>query len=131
MRRISEKEQTALIGQDGPTRYKYFVKQVVDSERAWGLWQGGWALAEDDDGNRTFPIWPHREYAESCSIEEWAGFEAEEIDLENLIEELLPQLEEDGMQIAVFPTPKGKGVTPKIGELLSSLTVEKEMYSDD
>ncbi|MDG0793997.1 DUF2750 domain-containing protein [Cohnella ginsengisoli] len=35
-------------------------KKVADSETVWGLYEDGWAITEDDKGNRLFPVWPKK-----------------------------------------------------------------------
>lgn len=126
--RITEIEKERVLNLDGTNRYKYFLKRVVNSEAAWGLWNEGWALMEDNEGNKVFPLWPAREYAEVCAQADWSTYKPEEIFLNDLIEELLPKLEKENIVAAVFPTPHGKGVTPAIAELKAALLREKRKY---
>lgn len=128
MRRTTPKEIEAVLRLDGPTRYKHFVKRVVDDELAWGLWNDGWALMEDEAGQYVFPLWPAREYAELYAVGEWSGYLPEEIPLSDLMDELLPKLAEREVRPGVFPTPTGKGVTPTVLELLGALRTEMENY---
>ncbi len=128
MRRTTPKEIEAVLRLDGSTRYKHFVKRVVDDELAWGLWKDGWALMADGSGQSVFPLWPAREYAELCAVGDWDGYVVEEIALADLIDELLPKLAEREVRPAVFPTPAGKGVTPSASELREALRSEMENY---
>jgi len=128
MRRTTTKEIDALLQLDAPTRHNHFVKRVVDDERAWGLWKDGWALMLDGQGQSVFPLWPAREYAELCAVGEWEGYVAEEIPLADLIDELLPRLTEREMRPGVFPTPTGKGATPRAVDLAGALRTEMERY---
>lgn len=128
MRRTTPKEIEAVLRLEGSTRYKHFVKHVVDDELAWGLWKDGWALMADGSGQSVFPLWPAREYAELCAVGEWDGYEAEEIPLAALVDELLPKLAAREVRPGVFPTPTGKGVTPTATELLGALRTEMENY---
>ena len=50
MRKTSPKEVEAVLRLDGPARYQHFLKRVVDTEAAWGLWKDGWALMADENG---------------------------------------------------------------------------------
>lgn len=125
---MKQEEIKALLQQDGPTRYKYFVKRVVAFERAWGLWNDGWALADDDTGHRVFPLWPAAEYAQRCAIESWSDYRAEEITLDDLLEELVPKLRSTGVKVGIFPTPGGQGVTLALEEFARDLMVEQERY---
>ena len=56
------------------------------------------------------------------------GFEAAEIPLDDLINELLPKLEEDGVQPSVFRTPTGESVMPAVNQLIEDLRTEKAKY---
>lgn len=125
---LSQKQIEAVIRLSGPERYNHFIKQVADSEEVWGLYKDGWALAAMSDGTEVFPFWPAKEYAALCAQNEWAGYEPHMIDLENLIEELLPMIERDGVLPGVFYTPANKGVTPSISQLLEDLQRELQWY---
>jgi hypothetical protein len=125
---ISPKEIDAVLKLDGPARFRYFVKWVVDGERAWGLWNNGWALSAVDDGVTVFPLWPAREYAELCQTSEWAGFQPEEIPLQDLMNVLGPMFREKGIRPGIFPTPAGKGVVPTVDELCAALREEMKWY---
>lgn len=128
MRRTAPTEIEALLRVDAPTRYSYFVKRVVDSELAWGLWNNGWALMRGEGEEAVFPLWPEREYAELCATGEWAGYTADEIGLSDLVNELLPRLAEREVRPGVFPTPTGKGITVTTAELIESLRAELQKY---
>ncbi len=128
MKRTTEKEIEAVLRLDGPARFSHFIKRVVDSEMAWGLWRDGWALMASDDGRQVFPIWPAREYAALCKVDSWSDYETEEIRLQDLVNELLPRLRSHDVIPGVFPTPGGKGVMPTVEELISALKEEGEKY---
>ncbi|HKV39540.1 MAG TPA: DUF2750 domain-containing protein [Blastocatellia bacterium] len=118
----------AVLALPGPKRYEHFIKQVVDWEQAWGLYQDGWALAEMDDGVSTFPLWPHEDYAALCADKDWAGYEPTAIPLDELMSELLPSLQREGILPAVFFTPHDNAVTPSVEELLEHLREELKQY---
>ena len=85
-------------------------------------------MAGTDDGNRVFPLWPLKEYAEACAIDIWAGYDPREIPLDDLMNFLLPQLTVDGVLPGVLPTPEGKGATPSTDELEAALRNELQNY---
>jgi len=105
-------------------RYSHFIKVAADQRKVWGLYSDGWALAETAVGQRVFPVWPAREYAELCARDHWSGYEAREIDLDTLFEILIPKLKESGTVPGIFPTPNEKGVTPDFSQLESDLRNE-------
>lgn len=128
MRRTNQAEMQAILKLDGPTRFSHFIKRVVDEEQAWGLWNDGWALMSNDEGIRVFPLWPAAEYAQLHRDGEWAIYEPRAIPLPELLDELVPKLAETGVLPGIFPTPLGKGVTPKAEELASALRQELANY---
>jgi hypothetical protein len=82
----------------------------------------------NDDGMQVFPLWPAREYAELHRTGDWSVYEARPIPLAELLDELLPKLAERGALPGVFPTPNGKGVTPRAEELSRALRDELQKY---
>jgi hypothetical protein len=128
MKQASPKEIEAVLKLDGPARFAHFVKRVVDEERAWSLWDDGWALMVEDAGTEVLPLWPAREYAERCKHEDWSRYEPREVKLSEILDDLLPSLSDAGLRVGVFPTPGGKGVTVAVGELEAALRVEMDRY---
>jgi hypothetical protein len=89
-------------------RYSYLVHRIAGTEQAWGLRsEEGWVLINDDNGN-AFCLWPHPAFAQACIQEGWDGCFPEPIALQELVEELLPALEEDAIRLAAFPAPSGQ-----------------------
>jgi len=124
----NDKEINAIISLAGPKRFARFVKVVADRQEVWGLYREGWALAQSDEGEKVFPLWPAREYAELCAVSEWDGYKAEPIELEDFLNNLLPQLAIDGVLPGVFYTPTDKGVTPSVNILKAAIEKELENY---
>lgn len=126
--KLHPKQIESVVALPGPERYSHFIKQVADSEKVWGLYQDGWAMAETDEGTRVFPLWPAEEYAALCAENEWSDYEPEMIELKDLMSELLPMLERDGVVPGIFYTQGDKGVTPEIGRLREDLQHERSRY---
>jgi hypothetical protein len=125
MRKLSAKEIAGVLATDGPTRYAHFVKQVADSEQVWGLrTEEGWVSVGDDDGNSMLPVWPHPDYAAACAVDEWDDAQPSAIDLDDWLDEWLVNLDDEGDQVAVFPTPQGRGVVVEPAQLRSDIEVE-------
>ena len=122
--KLGAQQLAAVVTLPGPARYEYFVKRVADSQEVWGLYQQGWALAKADDGTLVFPLWPSSDYASLCAEFEWDGYDAQAFSLEELLDELLPQLQEDRVLPGVFYTPGDKGITPTVAELVGDLEDE-------
>ena len=125
---VSQKQIDAILSLSGADRYKHFIKVVVDAEKAWGLYQDGWAMAYTDDNESVFLFWPAEEYASLCAVDEWKDYQPRPISLEFILESLLPNLGLEGSLPGVFYTPSGDGVTPSIEEFEGSLREEISRY---
>lgn len=124
--KMDTRQVQAIVMLPGPQRYEYFVKRVVESGVVWSLFRQGWALAKKDDGTLVFPLWPDREFATICADYEWTGYEPASFALDELVDELLPQLERDGIATGVFYTPGARDVMPTAGLLLRDLLDERQ-----
>lgn len=126
--KVSQQQIEEVLILPSQIRYEYFIKTVADWESSWSLYKDGWALAGDESDTLIFPLWPAKEYAELCAVDQWEGYEATEISLEDLVAELIPQLKKDGVLPGVFYTPSDLGVTPSTEQLLQDLEQELENY---
>lgn len=126
--KVNPKQMEAVIALPGIKRFEHFIKVVADWQEVWGLYQDGWALAAADDGTTVFPLWPAKEYAQVCAVNEWDGHEPRSIALGDFTEVLLPKLKQDGVLPGVFFTPTSKGVTPSVDELKAALDAELQNY---
>lgn len=126
---MSEPQRIAnLLSLPGPVRYEHFIKRVADTQRVWGLFSDGWALARRDDGASVFPVWPSPEFAVLCASGDWAGFQAKDIPIADFLDELLPRLREEGVRPGIFYTPTGQGVLPEYERLIDDLQAELAKY---
>ena len=127
--RLTTKEFESVTQLDGPARFKHFVSRVADWEKVWGLRSdSGWASVGDDDGNSGFPVWPHPQYAAACATGEWAENQPALIGVHEFVESWLRNMANDRVKVAVFPTPKMKGVVVEAGDLRQILQDELKQY---
>ncbi len=102
--KINAKQFEAVLALDGLDRYHHFVSKVADWQQVWGAKSGdGWLVPVAPEGFEYFPLWPHHEYAQKVSDENFPGHTATEISLEELLDHWLPQFEQDKIRVAVFP----------------------------
>lgn len=85
-----------------PERYARFIKDVANRRSAWGLANGGWAVARDPEGKLQIPLWPDRSYAEMHASDDWEGYIPVEIDLRELLDGMLPSLTQADHSVGVF-----------------------------
>ncbi len=121
----AEEELRALQSLSAEDRAVHLVQLVADWEEAWGLLDDqGWVVAKETDA---LPLWPHADLARACAQGNWEGAEPTAIPLDDLLEELLPLLEEDGLRTALFPTPDDPGVLLDASELGRRLEAELDL----
>lgn len=113
--------QAEVLALPKALRYDHFIRRVADTGRVWGLVNDGWAIGKTDDGALVFPLWPTSELAEQCAVLEWTGYIAQEFGLQELFDELLPQLEADGILPGITYTPDEYGLTPSHAQLRRDL----------
>jgi hypothetical protein len=111
---VSDEEFNAVLALPPDRRYDYFVKRVASHGEVWGLRSPeGWVVAEDA-GQSYFPVWPNARFASATAVDAWADAEAKAIDVDDFTLAWTQKIEDDGMRVAVFPTPdtQGTGVSP-------------------
>lgn len=74
------------------------------------------------------PFWPKEEFAKECAEEVWSNYTPEGIDLNEFINNWLPDMEKDNIKPAIFYTKNNKGVVVEIKRLLFDLEEELENY---
>lgn len=114
MKRVHDLEVKAFSKQSSSQRYNYFVEKVFDWQEAWGLCDNeGWVVSEVE-GKTIFPLWPAEPFAKNCQVNDWQDTETKLISFSELTGEILPQLVEANIAIAVFMVPDSDlcGVLP-------------------
>lgn len=127
---VNDEEFESVVGLPANRRYEYLVKRAASHGELWGLsGEGGWVVAADDEGNQHFPVWPHQRFAQALAEGLWEGEKPVSIDIDEWVEAWLPNLERDGMRIAVFQTPDDKGVGVSPERFKTDLEAELEQFS--
>jgi Protein of unknown function (DUF2750) len=118
-------EMDRLAALSAVDRAVHLVQLVADWEEAWGLKDSqGWVVSEQ---TQAFPLWPHPQLARACAVETWKGAEPAPLNLEELLSDLLPLLEEDGLRVALFPAAGDPGTILTPAELRERLEAELEL----
>jgi hypothetical protein len=125
---LDDEERRMILALPAKERYSYLLQLLVDTEEAWGLRNDeGWVVGSDPERGDLLPLWPHSAFAEACARGPWSDARPAEIPLDDLLEELLPLLEEDHITIAAFPTPDHEGHRIDPQELGRDLRAEIEL----
>lgn len=126
---VDDREFAAVVALPASKRYEHFVKRVADTDSAYILADDDHPVVLADERGEEpsqLPLWPHPRYADAYRAE-FGGADRERVDLDELLDELLPAMADDGVDVAVFPTPDGRGVVVPAGRLRDDLLA----YLDD
>src|SRR4051794_12953011 len=122
---IEKEEIGRLLALPAGDRAVQFFQLLADWEEAWALRDAdGWVVAKATDA---LPLWPHADFATACAQGPWEGATPEPLPLDDLLEELLPLLEEDGLKVAVFPSPEDPGLLLEPSEVRERIERELEI----
>jgi hypothetical protein len=122
---ITEDEARQLLALPAADRAIQFFQLLADWEEGWGLLDAeGWVVASETDA---LPLWPHAALAAACAVGPWAGALPEPVPLDEMLEDLLPLLAEDGLRVAVFPSPHDPGLLLAPDEVRERLEREMEI----
>lgn len=128
MRIINRQEIEGVYKSSDSKKYKYFINLICDTQKAWGLFESGWALAADRDELQLFPLWPAKEFAQDCAIKEWVSYKAKSISIEDVLKKLIPSVKEKGMNFAIFYTLDNRGIEVSPEELEAHVKEELRKY---
>jgi hypothetical protein len=114
---LGEEEARQLLALSAADRAAGFFQLVADWEEAWGL----------VDATNALPLWPHTHLAAACARGPWSGTTPQPIPLDELTGDLLPQLADDGLRVAVFPSPDDPGLLVSAQEFEERLEQELQI----
>jgi hypothetical protein len=123
---LNDQEFQAVLRETPEKQYRYLVGHCADWGEVWGLAVEGtdWAMVEDDEGGALFAIWPHRRYAEASRQRHWAEREPTPIEIHEFVDQVIPRLIADEIEVAVFPLPDGRHIPVSPRQLRSDLEAE-------
>lgn len=115
-------------------RYDHFLKEVWEEQAVWSLKSPeGWVLIGDGKSDLKYlPIWPKRDYAQLCAVDEWSDTIPTPIAIEDWILRWLPEMERDNDRLSVFPTAESPGlIVPPSGHRNDLLAFASQAEFDD
>lgn len=116
--KLTEQQRAKVLAREAEERFDHFLDKVADWEEIWSLADGeGCVMLTSEEGESCLPVWPHPDYAKEWATEGWEGCEPLKIELEAWFERWSPGLEEDAIQVAVFPRLDEAGVLLPPAEL--------------
>ena len=112
-----------------PQRYDYFVKRVADWGQGWTLQdERGLVAGADDEGVIHVPLWSHPLFAEMSMKGEWSEAKVVSLDLDDLLDNVLPQLERNKQRVSVMPVADRAGVSVDPKRLRDDLLSELDKF---
>lgn len=125
----TDKEIESVIILDANKRYVYSIKRIADNEALWVLGdEQGFRTYNDNLGNTVFPIWPSKEFALLCCEAEFADCLPEELQLDEFIQDYLPDFKASNYKISVLPLPANKGAVIEVNTFKNDLDNELNNY---
>ncbi|AXH62939.1 DUF2750 domain-containing protein [Providencia huaxiensis] len=111
-------------------QYTYFVGKIADWEQVWGLGDGqNIVTAWNDEKCLFLPLWPAKAYVELCLTDKWANFTPMLFTLEHLMTEILPDMHEANIKVALMMQSDGKKtLIYDAAALLADLEEECQQY---
>lgn len=114
---------------DSPERYDYTIREIVKLEQAWII-----ATPEnivtilDEHGDEILPIWPHKEVADICILDEMKhdGWYVKNITLSVFLEKCIPDMDKSGVAFGVFFNKQRESYTVSAESLISDIEDEIE-----
>lgn len=127
--KLTDKEVEAILKLEPYDRYQYFIKRVADSEQMFTIVdnEDNWALA-DVQGKEVFSVWSAPDFAVLFAIGDWESFSVKEITIEQLEDDIIDEIENNGYLINVFPIIGRSGFVVDIIEFAKDINNEMRKY---
>ena len=123
-RHINAKHEVAAFLK-GTDRYIHFIKEVATSGVVWLIGdENGVGTYGDREGSIFIPVFPHEGSAVSGCVGLFSRFFPISVNLQDWAREWLPDLDNAGYLIAVYPTPSSNGVVVDSGRFIDDMNEE-------
>ena len=97
---LNPEQKAGVLSSSIELQYSHFIGRCADWGEVWSLYNGKkWADVTEDDGLKSFPAWPHPEYALDCRSGGWEGFEARAIEVHDFIDMCENVFQRDGVLV--------------------------------
>ena len=126
--KINQREIESVLSLPDVDRFHHCISRVVDWEEIWSLRNdSGWATVESED-RKCIPFWPHPSYVELFTKGDWEGYEIAPISLSNFVQDWLPGMENEEVNLAIFPNKEFEGIVVNANKVLLAVNEELEKY---
>lgn len=109
--RLAPEEMENLLSQPAEIRYQHFLDKVADWEEIWGVCdEQGWLVQVTTGQRRYITLWSHPALTDDAIKRHLPEAQAEEIDFELLLEQWLPLLKQEDINISIQPDRQWHGI---------------------
>lgn len=126
----NEKEIHNVLALSPSQKYRYFVGKIADWQQVWSIGDGkNLVTTWDDNKCLSLPLWPAKAYVELYLTGEWSNLVPMPFTLDHLMTEILPDMHEANIKVALAMQPDGEK-TPIYDAiaLLADLEEECQQY---
>jgi Protein of unknown function (DUF2750) len=130
---VHDKEFESVSALRGRARFEHLLKRICDTETVFLLVDGDELIVLTDEENPAppqVPVWPHPRYAEAYRASVGGGAGYGSIELKEFVDDLLPHLAQEGVELAVMPTEQGSVVTIAADELRNAIISYHDEWYD-
>jgi len=120
--------------EDIESNYERFIVETVENGIVWGLEnKDGWAVCPsiDNDDIDVMPFWSSQEFAQQLCCDEWQDYKPQAIDLEEFLDDWLPGLHEDVIQVGINWNSEMEGLEVQPLDLAEELEDELEAFQKE
>ena len=117
----TSQDRHSLLAQNAEQRSAYLLTALVENKIIWTLVDDDGAMILTTDEEDCIPVWPDDTFAMDWVNDEWSHCRAHSISLDEWQQRWLPGLEEDEIQVALFPLPAEEGLIMAPWEMAEKL----------
>lgn len=103
-------QKQAALAMNAEQRAAFFHKQIADTETVWTIVDDDGVMILVSDDEDCIPVWPDASFVDEWINGDWAHCKAHSISLKDWQQKWLPGLEEDEVEVLIFPLPDQEGV---------------------
>jgi uncharacterized protein DUF2750 len=123
--KLTKEEVERVLKLDSFTRYKYFMKRVIDDGAMYSLRKAAdWAIS-DLKSYKVFSLWSAEAYTEEILKNDWDQYIPFKIDFNFFQDEIIPFIKKNNFLVNVFCVNDKPGFLVELDEFIRDLIDEQ------
>ena len=106
----NDNELHSLLKRNAENRLNYLIEQIKQHQEIWILTDDTGAVMFQSEDEDCIPIWPSKDVAQLWCNEDWQECRPHAIDVATWKSKWTPGLEDDEVNILVFPNDDDEGI---------------------